>query len=384
MSLLTPQARELESKKAELQDQAEGLLAVVGRARKELAEAKRLQMAAQLYSSERQPSSERQLYSSEYSSPAATERPEHKEALRLRASAASLGAMALGASLGAISSNDEREHMIMLSRGRAGSTVVAQTLASLALAAATTVGPSPEAFVRDFGRDIFGDNLEAMKKVSNPVKLMGDWYQKQAAEQPASPLLGFKWKPELVNAALNGALDWVASRNVSVLWMTRNLLDVRLSVAKHKAFEHEGARVTLAQISYKDGSYPHDNTESLVDALTKDKHFYETELEAMLIAKGVRYKHVRFEDLFDATSASDERGFFVKLQENSQAAFGEWNRIFDFLSLPKVDTYEEIVARANAQMESSTPPTQCDSMVDADKVREALKGSEFEGLLGKC
>ena len=57
-------ARELEAKKAELQDQ-------VGQARKELAEAKRRQMAAALYSGP------------------GVSHPEHKEALQLQASAAS-------------------------------------------------------------------------------------------------------------------------------------------------------------------------------------------------------------------------------------------------------------------------------------------------------
>ena len=56
--------RELEAKKAELQDQ-------VGQARKELAEAKRRQMAAALYSGP------------------GVSHPEHKEALQLQASAAS-------------------------------------------------------------------------------------------------------------------------------------------------------------------------------------------------------------------------------------------------------------------------------------------------------
>jgi len=325
-----------------------------------------------------------------------------------------------------IGPNDERGRMITLSRGRAGSTILSHTIASFALANAGDLGPCnvdlarteasytgsvhcPATFIQDFGKEIFGEHSGAMKNVSNPVKLMSDWYQKQAVKQPAAPLLGFKWKPELANAAYNGALDWVASQNVSVLWMTRNLLDVRMSQAKHYVepslgshceagddeciAKHQDVQVSLEQITDTccEGENARgkmenhqDKSKTLVDFLAADKQFYETELEAMLIAKGVRYKHVKFEDLFETTSTANTRGYFVKLHHDSVAALKQWNSVFAFLGLPKVDTYEEIVATADEQQESTSPPTQCDSMSDPDKVREALKGSEFEGLLGSC
>ena len=290
--------------------------------------------------------------------------------------------------------------MITLSRGRAGSSVVAQTIAAFSLADAATMNFNPKAFYFDFGMEIFGQNRMQMEQVTDPVKRMVDNYQKQATEQPAAPLLGFKWKPQepTFNAVYGGAWDWVIANNVSVLWMTRNLLDVRISVAKHNVAPlgsqckpgdeacvalNQKVRVTLDQLAYKDG--PHlENATGLVECLAADQIFYETQLKALLKEKGVRYRLVKFEDLFEPSDRADKRGFYVKLRHNSIDAHKEWNGMFHFLGLPTVDTYAEIVAAADAQMEATTPPTQCDSFVDADAVRAELKGSDFEGLLGKC
>jgi hypothetical protein len=298
----------------------------------------------------------------------------------------------------------ERRKMITLSRGRAGSSVVAATIAAFSLANAKEKNPNDLDFhyIQDFGKEIFGGSGMAMEQMSKPVPVMSEWYQKQAAEQPFAPLGGFKWKPEVFNSIYDGAWDWVVANNVSVIWLTRNLLDVRMSVAKHNrgymlrckpgadacAAKQNNVKLTLGELSYLDSSWrkaiPGNEKLSLVECLTQDKDFYETQLMALLEEKGVKYRHVAFDEMFEITRSASSQGYFMKLLHDNKDAHKAWNGMFSFLGLPTVATYGEIVETADAQMESTTPTTQCDNLADADAVRDALKGSEFEGLLRKC
>ena len=291
-----------------------------------------------------------------------------------------------------------RRKMIMLSRGRAGSSVVAHTIATFALADADEVAARETEFIWDFEKEILGSNGPAMEWQHDPVKVMTQHYQMLAAEQPAAPLLGFKWKPEYptFNAVYGEAWDWVRENNVSVVWMTRNLLDVRISTAKHTSkpslqsncnpedakcvAQSRGVKVTLQQIS-KGGREEYKNATTLPELLAVDKQLYETDLEGLLKEKKISYRHVKFEELFDSSDRADKRGFYIKLRHDSVEAHKQWNSIFHFVGLPSTDSYAEIIEAADAQMVPTTPPTQCDSLVNPDEVREALKGSEFEKLL---
>ena len=272
--------------------------------------------------------------------------------------------------------------MIVLARGRSGSTVLAETIATLASSDA-----------RSIGAEIFGENETSMAAVQNPVQVMEQWFAQQRDQQPSAQLVGFKWKPVAFSDAYNRAWDWVASHNVTVLWMTRNLLDVRISHAKHQAMpelgphcrenetcvaEHRHPRLGLDQLVGLDTEY---RSMSLVERLAEDKRLYETEVEALLRSKRVRFKHVRFEDLFESASSAEKPGFFVKLRSASEAALSEWNRVFAFLGLPSARTYGEILATADSQFASTTPATACDVLSDPDAVRRALQGSVFEELL---
>ena len=67
--------------------------------------------------------------------------------------------------------------------------------------------------------------------------------------------------------------------------------------------------------------------------------------------------------------------------DSSSSSSGEESAAESIESLPSTESYAEIIEAADAQMVSTTAPTQCDSLVNPDAVREALKGSEFEKLL---
>merc|ERR1711865_573351 len=113
--------------------------------------------------------------------------------------------------------------VILLSRGRGGSTVLATTLAAFGHS-------DPE----KLHHELFGSNEKEMVKLQNPTETMQDWFREMEQEQPTAGVVGFKWKPYVMGTSTYGsAWDWVAEHNVSVVWMTRNILDVLISNHKH-------------------------------------------------------------------------------------------------------------------------------------------------------
>ena len=135
----------------------------------------------------------------------------------LRASAlASLNASASGRHRGP-------RPMILLSKGRGGSTVVAEVISRFAHTDPTMIR-----------KEILGHGREDMRHPSDPQTTMVDWFAKKTAQHPRSAVIGFKWKPWHVGSkAYAGAWDWVVAHDVRVLWMTRNALDELISSTKH-------------------------------------------------------------------------------------------------------------------------------------------------------
>ena len=136
-----------------------------------------------------------------------------------------LQASALAASLNASASGRHRgpHPMILLSKGRGGSTVVAEVISRFAHTDPTMIR-----------KEILGHGREDMRHPSDPQKTMVDWFAKKTAQHPRSVLIGFKWKPwHIGSKAYAAAWDWVVEHDVRVLWMTRNALDELISSTKH-------------------------------------------------------------------------------------------------------------------------------------------------------
>ena len=136
-----------------------------------------------------------------------------------------LQASALAASLNASASGRHRgpHPMILLSKGRGGSTVVAEVISRFAHTDPTMIR-----------KEILGHGREDMRHPSDPKKTMVDWFAKKTAQHPRSVLIGFKWKPwHIGSKAYAAAWDWVVEHDVRVLWMTRNALDELISSTKH-------------------------------------------------------------------------------------------------------------------------------------------------------
>ena len=266
--------------------------------------------------------------------------------------------------------------MIVLSRGRGGSLVLAQTIAVFA--------NSDPRFLHN---ELFGGNPLAMEDVENPTELMAEWFDNQTKAQPEADLVGFKWKPDVYSDAYDEAWDWVVQHNVSVVWMTRNLLDHMISGKKHQE-EDENQEGGLsahckpddeACIEEHKNVKVHLNASTLVSHLTHDLEFYEERLSNKLDHKGVNYLRVSFEELFVVEDEGKGRQRLM-LRPDSDFALASWNRIFSFLGLPSVRDYATI--QDEEPTASTHPGSNCDSIENLQEVQTALTGTRFADLLG--
>ena len=232
-----------------------------------------------------------------------------------------------------------------------------------------------------------------------PKSTMKNWFFKMEKEQPNARVVGFKWKPYVYSDLYDDAWDWVRRYNVSVVWMTRNLLDVCISNAKHDnadlsahckpgdakcVADHTEAKVTL-------------NASALVSRLEFSDNKYDSQLRETLVANNVSYRQLNFEDLFVGEDGSlesfylrkkesppprDGKQFVLRPNSESSAALAAWNTIFSFVGVREAEDYSEIQQVASSESESTAPRTNCDSIENLEEVQTALKGTRFERLLG--
>ena len=289
--------------------------------------------------------------------------------------------------------------VILLSRGRGGSTVLATTLAAFGHS-------DPE----KLHHELFGGNAKEMRKLENPTRKMEDYFREMEKEQPMAGVVGFKWKPYDMgdgSSRYGSAWDWVAEHNVSVVWMTRNILDVLISNHKHCGdhpckddsvhiaahcqhgdekciAEHRDVKVTL-------------DASTLLAELEHSEERYETNLSRSMSHKGVNFIKVMFEHLFvgdedfSEGDTTNRTSLFVRSQLDSTAydasawrpdPLAAWNRIFSFVGLEPVDAYSKVQRVATLEYERTDASTNCDSIENLEHVQKALAGTKYEGLLG--
>eukprot|EP00964_Phaeocystis_antarctica_P093792 scaffold60604_cov57-Phaeocystis_antarctica.AAC.3 len=289
--------------------------------------------------------------------------------------------------------------VILLSRGRGGSTVLATTLAAFGHS-------DPE----KLHHELFGGNAKEMRKLENPTRKMEDYFREMEKEQPMAGVVGFKWKPYDMgdgSSRYGSAWDWVAEHNVSVVWMTRNILDVLISNHKHCGdhpckddsvhiaahcqhgdekciAEHRDVKVTL-------------DASTLLAELEHSEERYETNLSRSMNHKGVNFIKVMFEHLFvgdedfSEGDTTNRTSLFVRSQLDSTAydasawrpdPLAAWNRILSFVGVEPVEDYSTIQRVATLEYERTDARTNCDSIENLEHVRSALAGTKYQGLLG--
>ena len=268
--------------------------------------------------------------------------------------------------------------MILLSRGRGGSTVTCAVFAQLA--------HSP---VWNLCTELFGSRLDQMANVTDPRATMIHWFNEQQVAQPHAQLVGFKWKPWLIDSALYaGAVSWVAAHGVKVLWMTRNALDEAISKQRHTAEHDIDPRCKPTKLDAKEleeciaahqGAVTM-NTTVLMRQL-RDFRDHDATIEATLTRANITYHRLDFDTLFVPYARQGLAQRELGSAPTGAAELAVWNGALGYLGLDRVDSYAKIVQAANAFSERTAAKSQCELMANAGEVRAALRGTEFEGLL---
>lgn len=250
--------------------------------------------------------------------------------------------------------------------------------------------------------ELFGGNRKTMRACKDPTTKMARWFGQMERTQPMAGVVGFKWKPYVTDsdAGYNDAWDWVVQHNVSVVWMTRNLLDVRISHQKHAAgglqahckpgdnecvAEHRDVKISL-------------NASTLVAQLEDDAERYDTNLSQAMKAKGVNFIRVMFEHLFIEQEDAQHTRVYLRPRLGPDASLyrpdsydpdhwrpdplAAWNRIFSFVGVEQKEDYSEIQRVASLEYERTDARTNCDSIENLFEVQSALSGTRFELLLG--
>lgn len=238
---------------------------------------------------------------------------------------------------------------------------------------------------------------------------MEHWFRKMERLQPTADIVGFKWKPYVMGVGKHhygSAWDWVSEHNVSVVWMTRNILDVHISHEVHVSHRSDGLRQSdTLQAHCKPGDKKciaeHLNAKVTLNASTlvaKLEHYeekYDTNLSRSMKAKGVNFMRVMFEHLFVGDEDYSELGhhtrLFLRPRLDSDASpaipwrpdpLAAWNRVLSFVGVEQVKDYSVIQKVATLDYERTDARTNCDSIVNLEQVQRALAGTRFERLLG--
>ena len=255
--------------------------------------------------------------------------------------------------------------LIVASEGRGGSTVLAHALGLL------VAMDDPETL----RCELFGQNAQQMRKISDPSALMSSWFDGQRKNQPHARFVGFKWKPLLFTPEYVKAWDWAASHHVRVLHLTRNALDAEISIAKHHT-GGLGSRCTVgdaACVASHEQRRVRLNTTNLVQDLEL-RSGRESQLMRLLARKRIAHAHLEYADLFAGETSARHH--------DEQRALTAWNKALSFLDEPRAMNYSRI---AEVLDRTGLAPTsrrsQCDALLNVAEVRTALAGTRFEGLL---
>ena len=259
--------------------------------------------------------------------------------------------------------------VILLTRGRSGSTVFANTLENLMNGFVDTKYPLTKEFTNTYIQrsQIWLDHhctklknhSSSDKEVLNPLVPLAN----SNADSPHAKLVGFKWK---MLGDLTYPSVWSAFKKDGgkVVVMERNYLDWLISNAKH----HMGSHLT---------SHCHD--EKCAEE-TKSIHIC---LSAQKVAGGIATLDRQWDVFKDAL---DEAGVdYIKVWHKdmfySDNRTEHWSKVLHFLGRTDAKVTEDMLMQAEAGFVVTSSLNQRGTLLNYDAVQEALQGSGFEHFL---
>lgn len=254
---------------------------------------------------------------------------------------------------------------ILMSLGRSGSGSTFQILTNLTgmeTPSEEYTGSSPYKSTQFF------------RKIKNDA---GAWVVDYLCEKqrlyPQAGLVGFKWKPwksAIYSPAALDGLNLIAQSHdptIKIVRLRRNLLDVYLSIQKHRQMAHvkghcQKGDEACARLHQKAGT---NMTISVNDAL----HYLETmtkqeeEVDALLDNMKIPHVHVSYEALYHDDSAE------------------EWIKAFAFLGIGPGEELTRQELNEAMGIVSTSNGRHRDSVQNFDELKKALDGTKYESLL---
>jgi len=295
--------------------------------------------------------------------------------------------------IGGTSGTRSAQPVILISRGRSGSSVFWSTISEL-------TGQRNRAFERTGSNQnetkiFFEETLQNNQSIGYDWAINGLCHIQQYRSDitPAAGIVGFQWKPFMNTFnheyAIEGLRAVAAQKNpdVKIIYLTRNVLDRKASNLKHDASKrkHEDT-------SSGGGSIPHHC--NIGDAECVKKHLEINSYDIVFptgkellhwlrsTVKDDRAIHKRLKEFqIQYVQVSYEKLFPSLHDHDNISNAEEWMRVFRFLNRGPMYglTMEDV--RASFIMAQTHTKSRNETIANYELVKETLLGTEFEHLL---
>lgn len=251
---------------------------------------------------------------------------------------------------------DYSKKVIVISRGRSGSTYLTEVLARNILGTALNE--------HQFG-EILGTHSEQMAAKKDPQEIITRHLCSN--DEHNDPYRGFKWKPYIWSDKYIRLLRFVAERKIPVVHNTRNPIDTFLSGLKHR--NHTSGKVPAHCLA--------DDKECIAIALGAQRVHVDTHellgnlnytiVETLITQKllnklGVHHLNITYEEMIDPARKMDL-----------------WHRVFKFFEPRKRWVITDLMVASQWIPTSSSLLK--DKIENYEEVKSALKDTPFELFL---
>ena len=246
---------------------------------------------------------------------------------------------------------------VIFSQGRSGSGWFAEVL-DIINQAKYNINDFPQ-----FTREILGGSGVQANQIKDPLVTVQEFLKSERKRSPQG-MIGFKWKlvTRLNNPKYDPLFNWLVAKKAKGIYSVRNALDVFISSRKHAAYElsaHCNSNNKECIKTHTDAVVEL-KTDSMIRTLESESQF---EIEVYDVLDG---KHIDFIDIsYDELSRFEDSVKLRRLQE-----------ILDFL-FPTGDGLKARLSLLDTKMESTSTPSQEDSISNFKEVVSALHGTRF-------
>jgi len=195
---------------------------------------------------------------------------------------------------------------------------------------------------------------------------------KKQHQYPKAGLVGFKWKPwkSIYSPSALDGLNFIAqSQNptIKVVRLRRNLLDVYLSILKHRQKGKVHGHCTMGDAKcfrqHKQAgtnmTVPVDDALEYLEFMTKQ----ENDVDALLDNMNVPHIHVTYDALYHEDTAD------------------EWMKIFSFLGVGPGEGLTRQEVNEAMGMELTSNEHHRDTVFNFDELKAVLAGTQYEDLV---